>query len=290
MDCRLRVTDGTPSRRRYGLRNRKNPRVPPRETEAEDMPPDVVKGTSLHTAPARSESVRCRTKPGAAGQESVQADGRLARLQPKSDLAVAGWRFLEQQEGEQGIEDRQAPRLGEGLPETSPHPVQENLHPRAREESLRIPRIGGLKGVPLLGVQILESEHGTSSPTLESTLLPVPIREEPGQGRQQKAPQASFLHLGRIERLIVQQLHEEALREVLGIMNPIPAPTQECVDRIPVESAQLLQRNLTHRSAFPNPQNEGPVGGGKLHTPTWRIGRGGTGGGHGDRGNRRQDP
>ena len=81
---------------------------------------------------------------------------------------------------------------------------------------------------------------------------------------QQKRPQPTLVLLRRKKIPALQKPRKEALRQILRILRPRSLPPDESIDRIPIESAQLLN-GISRRAGIAGPQidDQRPAGRGE---------------------------
>ncbi len=65
--------------------------------------------------------------------------------------------------------------------------------------------------------------------------------------REQERAEPALARIPPRQDLLVEQVEEELLREVLGLLLPMALAAHECIERRPIGAAQLLQRGLGRR-------------------------------------------
>ncbi len=164
-------------------------------------------------------------------------------------------------EGEsEGLEQVLAARGPVLLPEAGDGLVEEGQGPAPLVDPLGGALVGGLEEVAALPVGEVEREDGPASAPLQGPRLLPLLRGEVAERGDEEGPEAAPLPVGLGEDVLLEELREEALHEVAGVVGRRPPAPLEGVERVPVAGAEGLQRGPPLRvRPGPGGHDDGPA-------------------------------
>ena len=121
-------------------------------------------------------------------------------------------------------------------------PAQQGQGPGPVEDPLRGQLVGGLAGVPALGVEGVDGERGPASAPLRRVLAVAVVGQLAGADGAEERAEAAPRRVGHGDQVALEDVGEEVLGQVLRLLRRVSAVPDVGVDGIPVRLAEARQR------------------------------------------------